>query len=256
MLFKPWLDVPPPRHELHDDSSSDEDIHPGATDEDDGLFEQQETSLQDTIPVSVIDVLVNDEISRLVVVSPALEPVMLGLGQSQQVGSATLNFATALKKVNLLVMEIMYNPALRFHWIKIPQVPPKECYTLAQYLLTELHPEILVIMAPLFVDLEHPIQVLASSKSGVRFEESLHLKPPHHITGINASLISYAEISQSKAVAILVAGEGVPDHEYVEEEYTMEAANTLSKVLDANGAPYKLDLAVIRHRVRSNGMYV
>lgn len=201
---------------------------------------------------------------------------MLGLGPSQQVGSVTLEFPTDSKRVNLLVMRIMFIKDLSLHWIRIPQIPSKECYPLAQYLIAELHPELLAVMAPLYVDPDHPVQVLCTSKSEVDLPEHLHLKPPHYITGIYASLISFvstllilsgvyhradtatpkAEISNSKAVALLVTADGVPDHEFVEDDYAVASAEILSKVISPSGAPWKLDLATLPPRIRSSGMYI
>ncbi|KAK9319555.1 hypothetical protein V1517DRAFT_332146 [Lipomyces orientalis] len=269
MLFKPWLDVPPPRHELHDDSSSDEDQHFESEEEGDEFMPPKNTR-QDNGSSIQINVLISDSVTQLVIASPSLEATLLGLGNSSQCGSISVSSSSFDH-----TFAIMYLPRHRFHWIRLPQIPPNLCYPLAQGLLEELRPEITVTLVPLFVDPDTPVRVLSTSDSKLDIPDALVLKPPHFIKGIFAAIMSYvgyfyylnnalhgtnhfyqAEIIHSKSVALLTNAEGVPDHEFVEEEASEYLVQLLPRFIQSNES-WKIDLPTLRRfHVRSTSMYV
>ncbi|KAK9245901.1 hypothetical protein V1506DRAFT_536973 [Lipomyces tetrasporus] len=250
MLFKPWLDVPPPRHELHDDSSSDEDQHFESEEEGDE-FMPQKNPRRDNESSIQINVLISDSVTQLVIASPSLEATLLGLGDSSQCGSISVS-ASSFNHT----FAIMYLARHNFHWIRLPQIPPNLCYPLAQGLLEDLRPEITVALVPLFVDPDTPVRVLSTSESKPDISDELVLKPPHFITGIFAAIMSYAEIIHSKAVALLTNAEGVPDHEFVEEDASEYLVQLLPKFIQSSES-WTIDLPTLRRfHVRSTSMYV
>ncbi|KAK9347100.1 hypothetical protein V1522DRAFT_403059 [Lipomyces starkeyi] len=248
--FKPWLDVPPPRHELHDDSSSDEDQHFESEDEDDE-FKPQNPLRQDPGSSIQINVLISDSVKQLVIASPSLEATLLALGDSTQCGSISVLSSSFDQTV-----PIMYLKRHNFHWIKLPQIPPNLCYPLAQALFEDLRPDVTVVLVPLFVDPDRPVRVLATSELKLDISDDLVLQPPHFITGIFAAIMSYAEIIHSKAIALVTNAEGVPDHEFVEEEASEDLVQLLPKIIQST-EDWKIDLFTLRRfHVRSTAMYL
>ncbi|KAK9234503.1 hypothetical protein V1525DRAFT_412917 [Lipomyces kononenkoae] len=250
LQFKPWLEVPPPRHELHEDSSSDEDQHFDSEEEDDE-FKPQKISRQDAGSDIQINVLTSDSVHQLVIASPSLEPTLLALGPSTQRGSISVSSAEFDQ-----TLPIMYLTRNSFHWIKLPQIPSNLCYPLSQCILEDLRPDITVVLVPLFVDPDTPIRVLSTSELKPDLSDDLLLQPPRFITGIFAAIMSYAEIIHSKAVALVTNAEGVPDHEFVEEEASQSLVQLLPKFIQSS-EDWKLDLFTLRRfHVRSTAMYV
>ncbi|ODQ70053.1 hypothetical protein LIPSTDRAFT_30041 [Lipomyces starkeyi NRRL Y-11557] len=267
--FKPWLDLPPPRHELHDDSSSDEDQHFESEDEDDE-FKPQNPPRQDPGSSIQINVLISDSVKQLVIASPSLEATLLALGDSTQCGSISVLSSSFDQTV-----PIMYLNRHNFHWIKLPQIPPNLCYPLAQALFEDLRPDVTVVLVPLFVDPDRPVRVLATSELKLDISDDLVLQPPHFITGIFAAIMSYvgsrfavymlrddtntyskAEIIHSKAIALVTNAEGVPDHEFVEEEASEDLVQLLPKIIQST-EDWKIDLFTLRRfHVRSTAMYL
>ncbi|KAK9384616.1 hypothetical protein V1515DRAFT_610931 [Lipomyces mesembrius] len=248
--FKPWLGVPAPRHELHDDSSSDEDQHFESEDEDDE-FKPRNPPRQDPGSSIQINVLISDSVKQLVIASPSLEATLLALGDSTQCGSIAVLSSSFDQTV-----PIMYLKRHDFHWIKLLQIPPNLCYPLAQALFEDLRPHVTVVLVPLFVDPDRPVRVLATSELKLDISDDLVLQPPHFITGISAAIMSYAEIFHSKAIALVTNAEGVPDHEFVEEEVSEELVQLLPKIIQST-EEWKIDLFLLRRfHVRSTAMYV
>ncbi|KAK9366842.1 hypothetical protein V1509DRAFT_628700 [Lipomyces kononenkoae] len=248
--FKPWLEVPPPRHELHEDSSSDEDQHFESEEEDDKL-KPRIISRQDAGHDIQINVLTSDSVRQLVIASPSLEATLLALGPSIQHGSISVSSPSFEQ-----TLPIMYLTRHSFHWIKLPQIPSNLCYPLSQGIFEDLRPGITVVLVPLFVDPDTPIRLLSTSELKLDLSDDLILQPPLFITGVFAAIMSYAEIIHSKAVALITNAEGVPDHEFVEEEASQSLVQLLPKFIQSS-EDWKIDVLTLRRfHVRSTAMYV
>ncbi|KAK9448343.1 uncharacterized protein V1518DRAFT_418720 [Limtongia smithiae] len=257
MLFKPWLDLPAPRHELHEDSSSDEDVHKSG--DEDEMEEESEEALvpQKKKPSGImITVKPRRKISRLVVVAPAFESVILAL--SAATIAPPCSSVTIRSSVTDLTLPIFHHITHDFFWLRMPILPPTECYLVAQELLRTLDPDLTVLVTPLFVDPDDPVKVIATSKcASTVFPELSYLQAPHFITGIFAAILSCAEILQMQALALMCTAEGVPDREYVEEDVAVISAKALCKVLSIEPSSWIFDYSIFRrHQIRSTGMYV
>ncbi|KAK9465153.1 hypothetical protein V1512DRAFT_277641 [Lipomyces arxii] len=254
MLFKPWLDAPPPRHELHDDSSSDEDIHyESESDYDDGdeLFKPVKKEVWSDNAVTVqIDYPEFLPAGNLLLVAPATEPIVLALAKSIPAGSVAISSRSSSQ--SLAIFRI---PEYDLTWIRMPSVAPTTCHNLARTILEAFSPKLTIILTPLYVGTETPVKTLVTTNTSLGFLQEQALRPPCFITGIAASILSFAELAQLPAVALVINAEGVPDHEFVEEEAAESTAAFLAKITAR--AELTLSLQMLRrHQYRSSGMYV
>ncbi|KAK9480556.1 hypothetical protein V1514DRAFT_325729 [Lipomyces japonicus] len=255
MLFKPWLEGRHPRHELHDDSSSDEDqpIVSDLEDEAEDIEQRWKHSIGKFLkPTVTISFASKPEIiEKLVVVSPALATIILSLGDSTKVGLVEVSNSSRAAK-----HEIFFLEPYKFYWLKLPHSPEVDCYSVAKELLDTLQPKLVVQLVPSFPDSDGFVFTLATENAPDISKKYPGLKPPHFITNIQASILSYAELKNYKALALIVRADGVPDHEFVEEDVVEDTVKALELVL-GDGSRWKIDHKRLRRtHFRSTGMYV
>ncbi|KAK9458019.1 hypothetical protein V1511DRAFT_491493 [Dipodascopsis uninucleata] len=259
MLFKPWLDVKPSRHELHDDSSSDEDrdinIDFEYTDSEERSTSKKPLAGQihhDVVDEITFSLDTNVQVEYLFLVAPALEVVMSSFGDCAKLGIIEVN-QEASRSIKI---PIMYNETARVHWICLPQIPLELCYHLTKTIFDRLTPKFTILLCPLFVDSLENVYILRTNAVNTCIPSDLILEPPRFITGVFASALSYAEVKQLPAICFIVGAEGVMDHEYIEDEAVKNTIRLLLEVVP-NSSSWKINMQrQSKYHGRATGMYV
>ncbi|KAK9462814.1 uncharacterized protein V1516DRAFT_671200 [Lipomyces oligophaga] len=255
MLFKPWLDVPAARHELHDESSDDEQNHPDISDE---LYEFS-SDKHETESEQIIVLCDKMSFDVMLICAYPLEAILLACSShTAQIGSVQVRFKAVQGSLQSIMCPIMSGEIgnRSVAWIRVRQVPAQMAYPFAEYLFNILRPKSTVILTCL-PSIESEISLLSTSSCSLSEDlQSLLMKPPNYVTGIYAAVISKAELESLSAALIAVSAEGIVDHEFVEDEIATKAATVLGKLLSANSA-IELNMAVFRkHQAPHSSMYV
>ncbi|KAK9475444.1 uncharacterized protein V1510DRAFT_409220 [Dipodascopsis tothii] len=249
MPFKPWLEAKAARHELHDDSSSDEDQH-YVSDFDDTADSTADPRPKRQPPTYTVQIETGGaQIDRLVLTTPAMGSLVLSGGPSTTVGSIELKGGLTPTR-----MPLKRHSALDFYWAEVGVVAPAACYALAAAILDTLTPELVVCLSTVPDDGldDRRAHVLATTAAG-RLEPQL--QPPNVLTGAFAAVASLGEIRGRSVAVVLADGDGIPGREYVHDEALAEAASIAGQVLQA---PLAVDYDIARKQRSgfASGLYL